>query len=93
VACFDAKGLTRTDYGDARLRFGHLCMAAFSYVAYHEAVDGRGDIDGAWGGYVGLGATIEELRQAAAAWREVIKAGLYAVYQAGQERGEGGGSG
>jgi hypothetical protein len=78
--CFDDERVSRTMHRGTRLRLGHLCMAAFRYVAYHEAVDEQGDIDGSWIGYAGLSATAEELRQAAAAWRAVIDAGQYVGY-------------
>ena len=80
VECFADDRSTPTTYRGEYLRLGHLCMTAFRYVAYHEAVDEYGDIDGAWIGSVGLTASVAELRQAGAAWRAVIDAGQYVVY-------------
>lgn len=77
VECMDREDPTQATLNGRSVPLGALCFDALRRIAYYEATDDQGDIDGKWPGYITVAAEREARLEAQAAWREVVANRLY----------------
>ena len=79
VDCLDRTGSASATWHGQRLSQGMLCYAVLRSIAYYEATEESGGLNGKWDGYVLIDATPAELIVAQQAWRRVVDDGSYVL--------------
>jgi hypothetical protein len=80
VRCLERSEETRTLAQESFVPLGVLCYEVLTDIAYHEAVDSTGGIDGEWPGYILPTASLIEIRAARRAWADVVQNRSYILY-------------
>jgi hypothetical protein len=71
--CMDSVRPSLVKQGTEFVKTGYVCYVVLTSMVYHEEFDELGDVTGGWPGYITADASAVDMRNAQAAWREVVR--------------------